>query len=66
MRVGSLVLAAYWDKNHDPYGWWLALVTGINKTDVVIKWCDEPKTPAFKIERKYIAILHPAYLASGG
>ena len=33
----------------------------IDKTDFIIRWPDDPKTPPLKIERKHVAILHPAF-----
>ena len=44
-----------------PIGWWLAVVTDIDGNDFYIRWPDEPLTPALKIERQHIAILHPSY-----
>ena len=61
LRVGSRVVAKYWENDGSPYGWWIAEITGIEKSDFIIRWPDEPKTPPFKIERKHVAILHPAF-----
>jgi hypothetical protein len=61
LRVGSHVVAKYWEKDGSANGWWLAIVTGIDKNDFIIRWPDEPKTPPLKIERKHVAILHSAY-----
>jgi len=61
LRVGSRVVAKYWENDGSPYGWWIAEITGIEKSDFIIRWLDEPKTPPFKIERKHVAILHPAF-----
>ena len=61
LRVGARVVAKYWENDGSPYGWWIAEITGIEKSDFIIRWPDEPKTPPFKIERKHVAILHPAF-----
>ena len=34
---------------------------GIDRNDFVIRWPDDPKTPPLKIERKHVALLHPAF-----
>jgi hypothetical protein len=61
LRVGSHVVGKYWLKDGTAYGWWIGVITGIDKNDFIIRWPDEPKTPPLKIERKHVAILHPAY-----
>jgi hypothetical protein len=61
LRVGSHVVAKYWEKDGSANGWWLAIITGIDKNDFIIRWPDEPKTPPLKVERKHVAILHSAY-----
>ncbi len=61
LQVGSYVVGKYWESDGEPYGWWLGIIAGIDKNDFIIRWPDEPKTPPRKIERKHIAILHPAF-----
>ena len=61
LQVGSYVVGKYWESNGEPYGWWLGIIAGIDKTDFVIRWPDDPKTPPLKIERKHVALLHPAF-----
>jgi hypothetical protein len=61
LRVGSHVVGKYWQKDGTAYGWWIGVITGIDKNDFIIRWPDEPKTPPLKIEREHVAILHPAY-----
>jgi hypothetical protein len=61
LQVGSYVVGKYWQSNGEPYGWWLGVIAEIDKNDVLIRWPDEPLTPALKIERKHVAILHPTY-----
>jgi hypothetical protein len=61
LRIGSHVVAKYWEKDGSANGWWIAVITGVEKNDFIIRWPDEPKTPPLKIERKHVAILHSAY-----
>jgi hypothetical protein len=61
LRVGSHVIAKYWEKDGSANGWWLAIITAIDKNEFIIRWPDEPKTPPLKIERKHVAVLHSAY-----
>ena len=61
LQVGSYVVAKYWESDGEPYGWWLGIIAGIDKNDFIIRWPDEPRTPPLKIERKHVAILHPAF-----
>jgi len=61
LQVGSYVVGKYWDSDGEPYGWWLGIIAGIDKTDFIIRWPDDPRTPPLKIERKHVAILHPAF-----
>lgn len=65
LRAGSVVLAADWDKNKEIDGWWPAVVTKVDRNDLGLKWRDAPDLPRFKAQPKYIAILHPDFLASG-
>jgi hypothetical protein len=61
LQVGSYVVGKYWESDGKPYGWWLGIIAEIDKNDFFIRWPDEPLTPALKIERKHVAILHPTY-----
>jgi hypothetical protein len=61
LQVGSYVVGKYWQRNGEPYGWWLGIITEIDENDFFIRWPDEPLKPALKIERKHVAILHPTY-----
>ena len=61
LQVGSYVVGKYWESDGEPYGWWLGIIAGIDKTDFIIRWPDDPKTPPLKIERKHVAVLHPAF-----
>jgi hypothetical protein len=62
LRVGSHVVAKHWEADGEPYGWWIGKVTGFEKDEFVVVWLDYPsKMPPFRIERKNVAILHPAF-----
>ncbi len=61
LQVGSYVVGKYWESDGEPYGWWLSIFAGIDKNDFIIRWPNEPRTPPLKIERKHVAILHPAF-----
>jgi hypothetical protein len=61
LRVGSHVVAKYWQSDGTPFGWWVGVITGIEKNDFIVRWPDEPKKPPLKIERKHVAILHPTF-----
>jgi hypothetical protein len=62
LRVGSHVVAKHWEADGEPYGWWIGKVTGIETDEFVVVWLDYPsKMPPFRIERKNVAILHPAF-----
>ena len=61
LQIGSYVVGKYWESDGKPYGWWLGIITEIDKNDFFIRWPDEPLKPALKIERKHVAILHPTY-----
>ena len=61
LQVGSYVVGKYWESDGEPYGWWLGIIAGIDKNDFIIRWPDDPKTPPLKIERKHVAVLHPAF-----
>jgi len=64
LRRGSYVVAKYWESDGTPYGWWLGVITDIDKNDICVRWPDEPLKPAVKLERRHVAILHPSYDAS--
>jgi len=61
LQVGSYVVGKYWESDGEPYGWWLGIIAGIDKNDLIIRWPDDPKTPPLKIERKHVALLHSAF-----
>ena len=61
LQIGSYVVGKYWESDGEPCGWWLGIITEIDKNDFIIRWPDEPRKPPLKIERKHVAILHPTY-----
>jgi hypothetical protein len=65
LRVGSSVLAAYWNERGKFEGFWLATVNRIDKGEFTLKWSDAPEYPPFKNRPKNIAILHPDFNVSG-
>jgi hypothetical protein len=65
LKVGSVALTAYWNKKDEPEGWWPVVVTRVDKKAFVLSYRDEPDVKIGKVERKYIALLHPDFLASG-
>ncbi len=65
LRVGGTVLAAYWNEEKELEGFWPAVITRADKNEVVLKWRDTPEYELGKLEKKYIAILHPDFVASG-
>lgn len=65
LKVGSVVLTANWNDKDEPEGWWPVIVTRVDKKAFVLNYRDEPDVKIGKVERKYIALLHPDFLASG-
>jgi hypothetical protein len=61
VRIGAYVIGKYWNEEGEANGWWLGIITDIDKKDFYIRWPDEPLKPALKIERKHVALLHPSY-----
>ena len=60
-----MALTAYWNEKDEPEGWWPVVVTRVDKKAFVLSYRDEPDVKIGKVERKYIALLHPDFLASG-
>jgi hypothetical protein len=65
LKVGSVALTAYWNEKDEPEGWWPVIVARVDKKAFVLNYRDEPDVKIGKVERKYIALLHPDFLASG-
>jgi hypothetical protein len=64
LRVGSLVLAAYFDENEEIDGWWPALIRRVDEGKYIVTWRDAPSDPPVKTLQRHVAILHPDYLKS--
>jgi hypothetical protein len=65
LRVGSTVLAAYWNEEKEIEGWWPAIITRADDNEFRLRWRDTTEYTLGKVEPKHIAILHPEFLASG-
>jgi len=65
LRVGSTVLAAYWNEEKEIEGWWPAVITRADDNEFRLRWRDTTEYTLGKVEPKHIAILHPEFLASG-
>jgi hypothetical protein len=65
LRVGSTVLAAYWNEEKEIEGWWPAIITRADDNEFRLRWRDTTEYALGKVEPKHIAILHPEFLASG-
>jgi hypothetical protein len=65
LRVGSTVLAAYWNEEKEIEGWWPAVITRADDNEFRLRWRDTTEYALGKVEPKHIAILHPEFLASG-
>ena len=65
LRVGARVLAAYWNKNREFEGFWLAIIKRIDHDEFTLEWFESPGEPAFKSRPRDIAVLHPEFRLSG-
>jgi hypothetical protein len=65
LRVGGRVLAAYWNKNREFDGFWLANIKRIDHDEFTLEWFESPGEPAFKCRPRDIAVLHPEFRLSG-
>jgi hypothetical protein len=65
LKVGDSVLTLYWNEKKEQEGWWAATVARIEKSELVLRWPGEPDYPVFRRAPKYVAILHPDFIASG-
>jgi hypothetical protein len=64
LRVGSRVLAAYWN-NKIFEGFWVAIIKRIDHDEFTLEWLQAPEDPAFKSRPQDIAVLHPEFRLSG-
>jgi hypothetical protein len=65
LRVGSRVLAAYWNTKREFEGFWLAVVKRIDHDEFTLEWLQAPEDPAFKSRPQDIAVLHPEFRLTG-
>jgi hypothetical protein len=65
LRVGTRVLAAYWNEKREFEGFWLATVKRIETDGYTLEWFDAPEYPAFKSRPQDIAVPHPEFRLSG-
>ncbi len=65
LRVGTRVLAAYWNEDKEFAGFWLATVKRIEHGEFTLEWFDAPEYPAFKSRPQDIAVPHPEFRVSG-
>lgn len=65
LRVGSTVLAAYWNEEKEIEGWWPAIITRADDNEFRLRWRDTTEYALGRVKPKHIAILHPEFLASG-
>ena len=64
LRVGSRVLAAYFNEKREFEGFWLATVKRIEHGEFVLEWFDADYPP-FKSRPQDIAVPHPEFRVSG-
>jgi hypothetical protein len=64
LRVGTRVLAAYWNEKREFEGFWLATVKRIDHNEYTLEWFDADY-PAFKSRPQDIAVPHPEFRISG-
>jgi hypothetical protein len=65
LRVGTRVLAAYWNEKREFDGFWLATVKRIENGEFTLEWFEAPEYPAFRSAPKNIAIAHPEFRVTG-
>jgi hypothetical protein len=59
LKPGALVLAAGFDDDDNPAGWWEAIIVKVDDGEFLIRWRDAPNEPRVSLSREYIALLHP-------
>jgi hypothetical protein len=59
LKPGALVLAAGFDDDDNPAGWWEAIIVKVDDGEFLIRWRDAPNEPRVSRSREYIALLHP-------
>jgi hypothetical protein len=59
LKPGALVLAAGFDDDDNPAGWWEAIIVKADEDEFLVRWRDAPDEPRASRSRHYIALLHP-------
>ena len=65
LRVGTRVLAAYWNEKRGFEGFWLATVKRIEPGEYTLEWFDAPEYPPFKSRPQDVAVPHPEFRVTG-
>jgi hypothetical protein len=65
LRVGTRILAAYWNEKRDFGGFWVATVKRIEPGEYTLEWFDAPEYPPFRSRPQDIAVPHPEFRVSG-
>jgi hypothetical protein len=65
LRVGTRVLAAYWNEKREFGGFWVAIVKRIEPGEYTLEWFDAPGYPPFRSRPQDIAVPHPEFRISG-
>jgi hypothetical protein len=65
LRVGTRVLAAFWNEKREFGGFWVATVKRLDHGEFTLEWFDSPEYPAFKSRPQDIAVPHPEFRVSG-
>ena len=65
LRVGTRVLAAYWNEKREFGGFWVATVKRIEPGEYTLEWFDAPEYPPFRSRPQDIAVPHPEFRVSG-
>jgi hypothetical protein len=65
LRVGTRVLAAYWNEKREFEGFWLASIKRIEPDGYTLEWFEAPEYPAFQSRPQNIAVPHPEFRVSG-
>ena len=62
LKVGAYVIAPSFDDDGEFAGWWDARIVKIAGNQLTLEWFGAaPKEPRIEAERKYVALIHPAY-----
>jgi hypothetical protein len=65
LRVGSRVLAAYWNNKRQFEGFFVAIIRRIDHDEFRLEWLEAPEDPSFESWPQDIAVLHPEFRLTG-